>query len=317
MTQPQIQGPPVPDDESLAYEIAAVALVTAEIAALVASVIAAALAAWEVAGGLADLGRALAAQLRGLRWTPTGPALERVAREARALGIRQALQLLPPNERPKSVDPAALPDLPDLDRKVREALDEAARLADTLPMRQKRDVLAVAGRASRGVSDAKAATRWTANEGINAGTADVARAAGLRLIWVAERNACLHCLAHAGWVVEPGDSFPPGLSFDPVRPDHAPGVPWPPLHPNCRCRVRTFSGPAGPPSRDRSRVDPAARLAGEARRSVVYQWTDYASERRRALAAQALLRAGADLPKTVEERARRALQRGGTVRRPK
>jgi hypothetical protein len=181
-------------------------------------------------------------------------------------------------------------------------------------MAKRGNVLAVAGRANRGVSEAQGTARWTANEGINAGTAQVARAAGLNLVWVAERNACLHCLAHAGWVVAPGNPFP-AVSFDP-RAGDVREVTWPPLHPNCRCECRTYDGEPGRPSRDRTSTDPADRLAAEARRSAVYQWTDHASGLAARRAASALLKAGADLPGTVTQRARRALRRGG-VRRPR
>jgi hypothetical protein len=155
-----------------------------------------------------------------------------------------------------------------------------------------------------------------ANEGINSGAADVARAAGLRLIWVAERNACLDCLAHAGYAVEPGDVFP-AVSYDPVRPGKFMAVKWPPLHPNCRCQVRVYAGPAGAPPADRSALDPAARLAAEARRSVVYQWTDYASGVRMRAAAAYLLDMGAGLAPSVERRARAALRRRTIVDKPR
>lgn len=321
MTQPDqpptMDGPTVPDEESMAFEIAAVAAVTATVAAAVASVIGLALAAYAAGATGMILGRELAARLRWLRWAPMGPALRRVAMDARDLGVRRAMDALDPQDRPQGVDWRTGPplDLPNPDQAIGEALEQAARLAEVLPMERKRDLLAVQGRVNQGVSKARGQARWVANEGINAGTAEVAKAAGLRLIWLSERNACLHCLAHAGYSVEPGDHFPI-VSFDPIKPAMFGAVTWPPLHPNCRCQVRTYDGPAGRPPTDRSILDPAARLAAEARRSVVYQWTDYASGVRARAAATRLLEVGASLPPSVEKRAAAALRRGNIVKRP-
>jgi hypothetical protein len=320
MTQPEptptLDGATVPDEESLAFELAAVAVVTGAVSAAVASVIGLAFAAY-AASPDADgrsLGRKLAARLRWLRWPPMAPALRKVAMDARDLGVRRAVESL---SEPVSVDWRSGPplELPDPDKAVSEAVEQAARLAETLPMDTMRDLRAVQGRANTGVSQARGHARWAANEGINAGVSEVARAAGLRLIWVSERNACLHCLGHAGYAVEPGDTFPI-VSFDPLRPDMFGAVPFPPLHPNCRCQVRTYDGPAGRPPQDRTAPAPAARLAAEARRSVVYQWTDFASGVRARAAAERLLDVGASLPKSVEDRAGRALRSGRTVNRP-
>lgn len=320
MTQPDpptLDGATVPDEESMAFEVAAVAAVTATVAATVASVIGLALAAYAAGATGMILGRELAARLRWLRWAPMGPTLRRVAMDARDLGVRRAMDALDPQDRPQGVDWRTGPplELPDPDRAVSEALEQAARLAEALPMETKRDLRAVQGKANTGISQARGHARWAANEGINAGTAEVAKAAGLRLIWVSERNACLHCLAHAGYSVEPGDAFPI-VSFDPIRPAQFGAVLWPPLHPSCRCQTRTYDGPAGRPPADRSIPDPAARLAAEARRSVVYQWTDYASGARARAAANRLLEIGASLPPSVEKRAAAALRKGNTVKRP-
>ena len=325
MTRPDVDGPEVPDRESLAFEALVLANVTAEVAILIKELIGLMLAAFDAAtrGGpmpkraAQDLGRRIALRLRRLRWSPMDPRLRDAARQARALGQDRAVARLAPSDRPEVIEPwrAALEiGLPPADRALTERLTEAARLASTLDMTKRRNLMAVVGRTSSGLALVEGHARWTANEGINAGTATVARSSGLNLVWVAERGACLHCLAHAGWVVEPGDVFP-AVSFDPLA-KRIPAVRWPPLHPNCRCQVRTYDGPAGAPSRDRSRADPAARLAAEARRSVVYQWTDHASGVAAQRAAEVLLRAGADLPRTVQDRARRAVRKGG-VRRPR
>jgi hypothetical protein len=320
VTRSDIDGPEAPDRESLALEAAILASVTADVATLIKELIALMLAAFDAAvrggpmpaGTARVLGRAIARRLRSLRWTPMGPRLGQAASRARAFGRRRALERLDTTPAASAQVPATV--LPAPDRALRERLAEAARLATSLDMSKRGNLMVVVGRTSSGLALVEGHARWTAVEGINAGTAQVAWEAGLNLIWVAERGACLHCLAHAGWAAEPGDPFP-AVSFDPLA-KGVPAVHWPPLHPNCRCAVRTYDGPPGPPDRDRARTDPAARLAAEARRSVVYQWTEHASGVAAQRAAEALLRVGADLPRTVRDRARRAVKRGG-VRRPK
>jgi hypothetical protein len=324
VTAPEVDGPTVPDEESLAFEALVVARVTADIEALLRDTVGVFLSAYGAvarAGAVPPetartLARAIAIRLRRLAWSPMDPRLRLAAREARSLGFDRAIRRLSVDDRPEDViRPDGPIRVPAADAALRDRLREAARLAGALDLTRRTNVLAVAGKVRSGLAVVKGHARWTANEGINAGTAEVAKATGRRLLWVPERDACLHCLARAGWVVEPGDEFPAGISYDPLA-RSIPGVPWPPLHPNCRCEVRTYDGPAGPPDENRSLIDPAARLGAEARRSVVYQWTDHASGVAARRAAETLLRAGAGLPSSVEDRARRALRRGG-VRRPR
>jgi hypothetical protein len=145
------------------------------------------------------------------------------------------------------------------------------------------------------------------HERINAGTADVVTEAGGKLVWLAERDACLHCLAYSGRVRD-GDSFPWGLTFsDPPRPLKA----WkrnltsPPLHPWCRCQLIGWngvdSGGAG--------LNFPDSLRREARRSVIKGWAlPSESQTARQRAAARLLAIGAGLPPTVEARARAAVR---------
>lgn len=306
--------PEQPSPEEIAYEQAWVAALIGPIATAVAAALASAGVGIAAGVGSALLAQALAARLRRISWTPLDGRIYEVAADAALRGVRTSV---PAGVRPEDV-PVSMPDrLPELDRPLRERLDEAADMADKLPDMGRTELDKVAGRARAGVARAQGSVRWTVNHGINSGTADVARHMGQRTIWVAERNACLHCLAYAGWSTEPDGEFPPGLSFDPrggLRP-FGPLL-WPPLHPNCRCRIGLYDGPAGPPDPDRSKVDEAARLAGEARRSVVYQWSDYASKTAGERAASALLDSGAGLADSVEKRARAALRKGRAVRRP-
>jgi hypothetical protein len=329
MTRPRIEGSVTPDEESLAFEALVVATVTDTVAHLVDAAIGAILTAYAVAERAGQLSpvvaRALACsaalRLRAIRWAPMVPALRLRAAEARDLGQERALRRLPGEDARKVIAAPwrkaldiALPPVPDIDRALAVRLGEAAQLASLLGMRSRPAVLAVAGRARAGLAHARGGARYAANEGVNAGTAHVAKVTGRRLAWVGERNACLHCLAHAGWAVDPGTPFP-AVSFDPAA-KGVRAVLWPPLHPNCRCQVRTYDGPPGPPA-GHGTADPASALHREARRSAVLQWSDHASGAAARRAAGALLRAGTDLPVTVRERARRALRSGVPPRRPR
>jgi hypothetical protein len=313
---------PQPDEESLAYEATAVAAIVGPVAASVAA--ATAVAGVAVAGGTITgaaavlLGRAVAQRLRDLTWSPRTPLLADRADGAVRLGVRTALDTMPARTRPDRV-PVSSPDiLPDIDSTIREKLSEAADIADNHPIASKADLDRVSGRANAGLAQARGSVRYAVNAGINSGTADVARAAGHNVLWVPERFACLHCLAYAGWVTEPDQEFPRGLTFDPTGPLRSFGLLlYPPLHPNCRCRLLVFNGRTGAPELDRSKVDPASRLASEAQRTVIYQWSDYASGAASRRAATALLDQGSALADSVERRARAALRRGKQVGRRK
>lgn len=313
-----------PDDETLAFEAQVLREVAGAVSEalqrLIRTILSVAAGARAGAGeALSDaqataLGDALAAAIRRFRWDPMKRPLANAAVEAHRLGVKRAAErFVSPADRRKAAETKAPRRLlvPDPDLALRAALREAEAVARK-GIRTETDAAGLAAKVSAGKARIEGHARSVANGGINQGTLDVARTMALNLMWVAERNACLHCLAHAGWVVQPGKLFP-GVSFDP----NAKGVlsvDIPPLHPNCRCQVRTTDEKPGRPSGNRSAVSPSARLAAEARRSVVYQWTEYASTPAMERAAEALLSAGAGLPASVEARARRMLRkkkRGG------
>jgi hypothetical protein len=325
VTQPQTL-PTEPPSEMEELELAAVLAVTGGLSAALAGVLAAALAAYEAvaAGGAASglaaasIAQAISKRLRELTWPDMDGPLRTYGGRAQAVGAGRALDSLPAGVaarvRRSGGLSGRLEQVP-LDRMVRERLDEAAKLATTLPMDTKRNVMAVVGRASSAKALAEGTTRQVVYGGASRGVLAVARQSGRNLIWVPERNACLHCLAHAGWVVTPGGYFPKGLTYADRPLDWR--VQYPPLHPNCRCEIHLTLLEPGAPSRDRARVDPAARLAAEARRSVVLGWTDNASEAATLRAMDRLLRQGADLPTSVEQRARAAVRAGKLPRRPR
>lgn len=315
-----IDGGGTPDAETVAFEEQVLRRTVGEVAAGLVEIVRIILAAFEgtrlSSGGTIteeqaqELGRLVADRLKLIRWEPMRPRLAEAAVSAHRLGVQRAARRFPDRDdevRASSTKTPARRSVPNVDAVLRKTLKEAQTLARQ-GIRTQTEAAAVAGRVNAGKAKIEGSARSVANEGINAGTAAVARTMKLRLIWVAERNACLDCLAHAGHAVTPGKLFP-GVSFDPGKKSAV--VEHPPLHPNCRCQVRTFDGPAGPPPKDRSSLSPAARLAAEARRSVVYQWTAYESNPAMRRAAEALLTAGAGLPASVEQRARRMLRKGG------
>jgi len=140
---------------------------------------------------------------------------------------------------------------------------------------------------------------------------------GLRVVWVAERDACLVCLALAGRSIDPnsGAGFDEEATFG--KPGSAPAV-WPlgmplmspPRHPNCRCRLRVISAT--------NTMVPEA-LRREAERTVARGWSNHASRVQRLSAADRLVAAPNRLPMTVNERARTDVGRGefSTRHRPR
>lgn len=131
---------------------------------------------------------------------------------------------------------------------------------------------------------------------------------GLRVVWVAERDACLVCLALSGSVIDPNS----GAAFDEEATFGAFGSAmevWPrgmplmspPRHPNCHCRLRIIAA---------SNVAVPAALRREAQRSVARGWSGSDSKVQRLNAADRLLKHGSTLPKTVQHRSRTDIGRG-------
>jgi hypothetical protein len=114
-------------------------------------------------------------------------------------------------------------------------------------------------------------------------------------------------LSYTGRVVQVGEPFPGGLSWDPrQRGARRPGVDGPPLHAHCRCRAVPWDD-----AWTTDGVPFPIALEREAQRSIGYG-TGRASESRaaRLRAVRELLRTVDDLLPAVEARARTALQTG-------
>jgi hypothetical protein len=138
------------------------------------------------------------------------------------------------------------------------------------------------------------------NAASNAAAVEVGDATRSPMVWEAERDGCVFCLALAGEVVESaGDTFPKADLYAPT-PSSMATVDAPPLHPNCRCRLAVLV------SREY-----ADALKREAQRSIL-RGHSLASESEavRIRAAARLLERDPVAPKSVKAFAAQAVKRG-------
>jgi hypothetical protein len=137
------------------------------------------------------------------------------------------------------------------------------------------------------------------NAASNTASMTVGKVAKTPMVWEAERDACVHCLALAGHVVKrSGDPFPL-VSFGVVPKGFAP-VSAPPRHPHCRCRLAVLV--------DQSYADALMR---EAQRSVLRGFAlPSESNAVRVNAASKLLEKDPVAPKSVKAYAAKAIREG-------
>jgi hypothetical protein len=292
------------DQQALTFEEALEAAATAALLAWLAATI---------AGGLphlhlGDLRTWLAQRLRATPVNATMAVQARIS-EGLRLGAGQAADDADLTRLPLQLglDDATAAVVAGLDDMIRSGLDQAARLAEHATLATETDVTTVVAPALAATNRAGAATRWAANRAVNVGTAAVAEHLDADVLWVAERNACLTCLALSGQVRPADGVFDASLTFDqhpmPLFPIGNPQpLDHPPRHPNCRCRTRIWL-----PGSDPGFLDALKR---EAQRTVVRGTSDYASEPAKLTAADRLLRHPTLLPATVRYRARRAVNTG-------
>lgn len=260
----------------------------------VLAAVAAQVAALTVSAARAVVARVLAS----VDWLGFEAVLLRVARQGYASGMEGRL-----------VAAGALPDVDvplELAVHARTATDSLrAAVADVVDAaRAGADPVALGDGLRRAGTRAGLAVDYVAARSVNEGATEAARSAGRRLVWRAERTACLACLAYSGAVTEPGDVFRPLI---PGMDIHLPLVETPPRHPRCRCTVAPYTGTE---ASGRSTPDVASGLAREARRSIALGRSGYASNPARIRAAERLLRLGADLPASVTARSAAAVRRG-------
>ncbi|MCU1617783.1 MAG: hypothetical protein JWO98_5323 [Frankiales bacterium] len=141
--------------------------------------------------------------------------------------------------------------------------------------------------------------------GGNTGTVTIAAAENLPTVWIAERNACVVCLAYAGEVADPGKQFPGGLTYGKKSYFNF-GVVVPPRHDRCRCTLEPLVS-----------MDYAGALKREAQRSVLRGFSlQSESMAVRVDATDRLLkRKSLDAPKSVIAYAQAAVNRGYYTRR--
>jgi len=217
--------------------------------------------------------------------------------------------------RPRRLRLKASRELEAANAKLRKTLrDQAAaarKLADTGPLRRYSDVTAMVAKAQQAVNQVESTARWVANRAVNEGARATAEAADAPVLWLAERDACLTCLAYAGHLAEPGQPFPAGLSFGDSSTVTDP-IDGPPAHPNCRCRLQPWFG-----TEPQFGIQLPQALQREAQRSVLMGASDYASRLAKLRAADRLLKTSlSGLSDTVKIRARRAVRAGPTSFKP-
>ncbi|HEX3778524.1 MAG TPA: hypothetical protein VHX38_02575 [Pseudonocardiaceae bacterium] len=200
---------------------------------------------------------------------------------------------------------------------MRDRLSQAAHEAYGLgEIGRWSEVADIVTRAMSAATGAERIAHWVVNYAANQGSRDTARRLGFGRVWVAERNACVVCLALSGTVsVDAAFDGDATYGTRPLAVWPAGTALWqPPRHPWCRCRAEVWRGSVpgynGP--------DLPTALRREAERSILTGWRlPSESESVRLVAARNLLARGTDLPKSVQQRARIAIARGAFGPQPR
>ncbi|WP_213451579.1 hypothetical protein [Rhizomonospora bruguierae] len=246
----------------------------------------------------------LVAALAGLS-IRVGDRLARIAAAGLALGLRHAAAVLGNIRLRLRPSPALRDVVAAVNERAAADLAAAVRAARTADLERHSDVMAAVGRANQAVHRVDATTRWVANRAVNEGIAAAADDAVAARLWVAERDACLTCLAYAGMVVGAGELFPAGQTFGDTSAVVG-ALAGPPAHPRCRCRLSPWL--SARESADGVNLPDVLRR--EAQRTVLRGWSAHASEPARLRAADRVLRSHLLVPRSVADRARRAVAAG-------
>lgn len=195
------------------------------------------------------------------------------------------------------LDPDAVDALSGVEGKAGIGVAETSRRIRALDLELLSQVLSAVQPLVTSVSAMRAQTSWAVNYAANSATTSAAAQKGVGLVWVPERDACVICTSYAGQTNERG-SFGGMVGFDG---EPVPAVPWPPVHPHCRCELHEWAG-------DRGTVQALQR---EAVRSIL-RGTSLPSESMaaRLRAARNALTRGFDAPASVRRVAEQALERG-------
>lgn len=233
------------------------------------------------------------------------------ARKALAMGARQGAQSLGKRvPAPVELPPHMVELAHDIGTRLRYRWDDTYRaLVGGKDIESLHDIVRAVSPISGGVTDAEAGARWITNAALNQALHETAVHHGCELLWFAEPDACLTCLALAGEVVQCDEDFDDSLTFDRhTLPWFSSGGPLrPPRHPRCRCRAEPYR----PQDWDENTAGMSlvALLKRDAERAVLSGWAG-TSEPRRIAAADRLLQAGSVLPQHVQDIARAAIERG-------
>ncbi|WP_328448973.1 hypothetical protein [Amycolatopsis sp. NBC_00438] len=260
----------------------------------------------------------LAARIAGIP-VDAGPVLTDYATRARRLGAEQAHREAGARVRPipLELEPTTVAAIELAVKAARAKLAEAAtlvRAADSGTLADVQRRIAAMGQAAAII---EAAARDTANGELNAAMSIVAQRLDARLVWVAERDACVSCLAQAGRLIVPGGHFDwrhtfGAKSYQPKAYDAAGKLVLvelsrPPRHPRCRCRLSLWLG-----------HDEAAALAvthdwAEAIKDAQARGDHVAVAAARKAAAAAAASAAFDLPGALRREAERSVLRGDAL----
>lgn len=295
-----------------------------EIRSSVALLLAAVIAAWHRGVGasgdvaetstqqtaVASIQQQVATGLAAIATADVVAAVWRQVERATTLGVHLGARQAGIGPVAASVSPVIRDVLNELDATMSARLEIGQKLASTattLP----RLTQAVAAGASAAHSAERTASWATVRAASDAVRAQ-AREAGAQVLWVAERNACLYCLAQSGHLADEGGGFDPARAFGakPLAAWPNGELTGPPRHPFCRCHLVVYRGHAGPG------IALPDALKREASRSVVLGLAlPSESQTERARAAQRLVDAGTGAPPTVLARTRRQLVAGAFTTR--
>ncbi|MEV4604811.1 hypothetical protein AB0K15_46610 [Amycolatopsis sp. NPDC049253] len=254
---------------------------------------------------LRDLLDDLTARIVGIGLGPVDALLVH-AQRARLMGADQGAREagIPPLGDPGEVDQATRDAI---ERGVQWAQQKLATGADELARLDTADLdevlrHATVARQAKAILERTARTAW--NSELNAGIRAAAKASGARLVWVAERDACVDCLAQSGQVIDWDGQFNPARTFGKKARVFHGVLHGPPRHPNCRCRVSPWLG-----------HDAAGALSvthdwAEAIREAEAKGDTVAADAARRAAAAAADSASFDLPAALRREAERSILNG-------
>ncbi|AXB47304.1 hypothetical protein [Amycolatopsis albispora] len=252
----------------------------------------------------------LVARLLGIQIDPA-PALLEYAELGRLLGIEQGRREanVPPATGVPGISPETQLVVEHSVSRVREKLALAPLQVAGLQRGSLLTIHRALAPAQQAANIVERTARTVVNAELNEGLAEVIDETGARALWVAERDACVACLALSGHFARSGvfnwrrtfgkKAYPPtDASGDQVE------LTGPPRHPNCRCRLTPWIGHDTAAARQRTHDWAGAIADAQARGGQVAE----AAARKAATAADQS--AAYDLPRALRREAERSILNG-------